>query len=381
MQDKKGDFFNRGPHAIGLMPEEATPAAQSPAAETAAPAPETMSTAAIVDAMANATIIGNDAEYSRLEALLKPPKEEAKPAEEAAPVEETPTEQAAEKLEVEAEETVVEAEAEPESGEQPTEETKEQKRYRFKGEDKLIADLAKQRGISLAEAARILAPAEAKVETTQPVKTAAEQVAQTITDLETEVAELEQKYAQTFEADAMDGGLPVLNGRLIKAQAKLEAKKELAASLAQQEAAAREKTAAQIKSEWKTLEATNKSDYPDLAKTDSVQSLVYAGLVREWSNPENPNHSKLFEVNAPKLLADESARLTGKTPKTTAAPKPAPPKKEVARPAPGSRTTSPPATEPSPEQRLAAAEADMNAAMVGRSGAQKRSHSGTLIIR
>lgn len=368
------------------MPEEATPAAQSPAAETAAaPIPETISPTEIFNQMASATITGNDAEYSRLEALLKPVKAAEPIAEPVA--EETPAGAAAE---VAAEEVVdavaaeSEEEADPETpaGDKPP--ANEQERFRFKSEeDRAVASIAKAKGISLIEAAKLYAgePATPKVELKAEPVAQSQVVEQTIIALEAEAEKIEKDIAALAEADALDPGIQKLQTAHNRTVAKLEAKRELATSLAQQETAAKERTADTIKSQWKALEAKNKTDYPDLAKADSTQSLVYQGLIKAWSDPANPNHSKLFEVNAPKLLADESARVTKITPVKPAAlpPKPAA-KKEIARPAPGSRTTSPPAPEQTPAQRVAAAEAEMQAAMVGQSGARSRPRS-TLIIR
>lgn len=363
------------------MPEETAVQAQAAPVEAVAAATVTPvvidNPVAHLDRMAEAAAIGDTATYVELEKQYA--ASQAKAAEPAAePVKEPEPEPvvAAEPVV----ETEVDHEAEPQLGETPVVE-KEPNRFRFsKDEDRAVAMIAKTKGISLVEAAKLFSGEP--VTKAEPVAAQAHVVDTTITDLETEVAGLETALD---EAGASEGlftpEVAALTKRLTKASAKLESKRESAVILAHQQQAIAQQSETQIKQQWATLETQAVAELPDLANPNSPLSLMRAGLGNAMKDPSHPDHAELFKPSAPTFLARKAAEILKIVPRGTNVPqppsKPAVTTKEVVRPAPGSRTTAIPAGEPTPQDIIAAENAKTDAMLNGGYVPQK---SGVIIL-
>lgn len=382
------------------MSTEAPEQAQAVPAAEATPPPAAVEATPVViadpvahfDKMAEAAAVGDTETYNRLEkefadSHAQPKAEEAakEPPAPAPAEEETPVQPiAAEAAEIEDQET--------ESGETPTQE-KTPDRFRFKDDaDRAVAMLAKAKKISLVEAAKLYAAERPQEVVKEPVAAPAQQDT-TITDMEAEVAAIEAKMD---EAGADEGlftpQIAKLTQQLSKANAKLEATRQSAKTLADVKtisAAERvQQSEAQLKQAWKTQEAEAVKLFPDMANPNSALAVIARGLAAQMQDPEHslnaghPLKSRLSEADAPRFLAEEAAKLLKIVPQVAkpAAPTPAKttaPTKEVARPAPGSRTTAPPAAEKTAQDILAEAEAE-TVRMI--SGGYPASKTGVIIL-
>lgn len=314
------------------------------------------------------------AEIARLKADLhaKPAETKTEKTEESETVTETPTTEATEEP-VQTEEEKAAAKA-PEPTEEEEQEPKDGKKRRFRfadPNDELIALTAKRKGISLAEAARRL---EGEPKETKETPKEIPNLEPTVAELQTELATVREKLDKaigTGEEDAVliTPAIRKLQSReselLADIKAELKAAKVAEAQTKIVEGKISEAEFTRQRND--VLRATVKV-YPEMANRDSAQFLLSEAIGQRWRNPEHPDHDKLFSVEGPRLIAEESAKQLRIVPanqvktevkkETVEKPKPGP--------APGSRQSAPPTPKQSLQERQAASEAKLNAALAGK---------------
>lgn len=308
----------------------------------AAPAQvEQTETPAVINPEANAALLeatlnfAKPAEIARLKAAaLVPPKEEAA-------VTETPkTEEVQEEVQkepvAETEETQAAVKA-PESTEEETDEPKDGKprRFRFANkDDEFIALTAKTLGISIPEAVRRLSgtPETPKTVPNLPPEPT---VNPEITQLETELEQVAAKLDAAVGTNPDDAVL--ITPEIRKLQRR---ESELVADIRQAKAA--DKTANAIRTELTEAEFKRERDsvlrstakvYPQMADKNSDQFLMAQAIGMQWRDEKHPDHAKLFQVDGPKLIAEEAAKRLKLIPAT--APVKAVETKTVEKPKPG----------------------------------------------
>lgn len=292
------------------------------------------------------------AEIARLEsqlAALRQPAPET-PAPEPEPAE--PVVEAVEPTEPIAE--VIEPPAEPEAGVEPPE--GEQSRFRFSdAEDRAVAAIAKAKGITLVEAARLFAG-----EPAQPITVEPEPLPASITDLQTQVAAMEAQL-EAFPEGQWNSEIAKLTAAHARAVGKLEAQTaahEIRAQAEADGATARQAILGEVCRE-----------YPDLQNADSALWIMANGLSKNLQAKGDPRGRDVRHCAAEAAKALKIAPV-GKAAPVARATTPAPPVKPAPGPASGSRASTPPPPDKSAADQRAESEAHLQAVQEGRAKAR-----------
>lgn len=346
----------------------------APVQEQSAPTTETAQSvtdiSAHMDEMAAAAQTGNAEEYSRLEAALLQPAETKESETKEEPTAETVETEV--KTEVPGEEKT---ELEPETP--PVEKTEEEEtpsKFRIRlpeatEEDRAILAMAKAQKITVKEATRRYdlankpAEEEAKAESVT-------QIDPTILELETKADAIRAKIRETAKDEGLfTPDVAEMQIELAETLSDLKAERRAAKTLSDvktmSDASAAAMSEAQIRSQWKAQDEQIVKEFADLANPNSPLSLVRAGLINTMKDPSHHDHAKLSGLDAPRFIITKAAEALNLVPKTAPVKATPVPVKEVARPAPGSRTTTAPSVEKTAEQVLAEAEAQLNSTLNG----------------
>lgn len=313
---------------------------------------------------------------------------QAPPPEVTAPVEVEPEVVAEEvpaqaQAETASEEATPAIEAEPEQREMSREEEAAsyasneaaQDRFRFKrDEDRAIAQLAKARDISLADAARIygqMFPAESTVPTPTPQVV----TSPAVQALEETVATI---GARLEELGSLEGLWNPEIAKLTRDYAKAEAALAVAQSRAEDIAVSSQSFEAQ---RAQVFDHTVQM-FPDMANRDSVQYLLATQLAERAQNPSSPDYEAGTQLDAPRYFAEKAAKLLGKPAGKPAIPVKAavPPETIKPGPASGTRQTLPPNPAQTGAAQVAAKRAQVLERISGGGKAQAQQGPTMLVV-
>jgi hypothetical protein len=252
---------------------------------------------------------------------------------------------------------------------------KDPERFRFQqAEDRAVAQIAKAKGISLVDAARIYAGEPA------PAVVGPAPVGPGVAQLEAQIGELERRLDASSATEALWN--PQI-AALVKEHSKAAAALQVARLTEQQAAEGNQAFEAQRHA---TLADTVKQ-YPDLGNRDSVLWKVAAQMAREAHDPRHPDHEAGQTVEAPRYFADKAAVLLKMKPAGAAGAAASSGKVGgaaawSARPGPasGSRQTLPLPPEASAQQRVANAQARTLAMIGGHSGLSADDDSPPVLV-
>jgi hypothetical protein len=295
----------------------------------------------VVDPLDAANSIENgtnelDAYEQEVQAFLNSPEEQG---EQPAEGDESESEEAPEGEDTESNEEISGDEETPEEKEEA--ESKTQERFRFKSdEDKAVAALAKARGITLVQAAKLYAmdldAPEQKTTTAETAQWTTEATTnrETSADVQARIEELEELETQAFDE------LELETAKEHRKEANKLRTKLIDLKLA--EAQEKVKTEAQAERQFYTDYAASEdkaiSFYPDLKDANSAMSKRLAELDAQAAEMRDPNY---HSPNKPWILAVAAAKELGVLMKK---PDAAPAKKTVQnrpiQPAPGNRGTT-----------------------------------------
>jgi len=267
----------------------------------------------------------------------------------------------------------------PEAGAEAAQGPKDPERFRFQNaEDRAVAQIAKAKGISLVDAARIYAgPAVAGAQqqaqaalggatpegqaAAGPATAASPQVAQ----WEQNVADIERRLEA---CGAREGLWNPQAAALVRQHSKAAASLEVARLAAVHQAAAAQAFDAQRDAAL----ADAVKQYPDLGNSGSALWKVAAQLAREAHDSQHPDHLPGQQTDAPRYFAGKAATLL----RVRAVPSALPPGAASAAgkaplrvgPASGTKQTLPPSPAQTEQQRIAAAHAKTLAMLGGKPG-------------
>jgi hypothetical protein len=274
--------------------------------------------------------------------------------------------------------------APPTSAPDAAKDPKAAERFRFSAAaDKAVALIAKAKGISLVDAARVYAgepgAATAGAQAAPAQDPAPMPVSPNVAQLEAQVARLERQ----LDESGGTGGL--WNGRvsaLVKQHSRTSAALEVARLTAAQAAVEHQAFEAQRDAAL----ADTVKQFPDLGNQDSALWKVAAQLAREAHDPASPDHEAGQQIDAPRHFAARAAKLLNLQPVSVRSSVPSVAHSAAARTAPrpgpasGTRQTLPPAPAPSLQQQIADVSAKTLAMIGGKKGLRDDDDGMTILV-
>ena len=335
----------------------------------------------LLDQIAEARVNGSDPEQlAKLEtALVNSRTPTAQPEPETDPVAEF----------ADPEEDTEETTPEETAGDKPQEQKGESERYRFKDPlDKAIANLAKARGISLAEASAIVSPPmipDAETYTEAPL----ENIPVNVKTIQVEIEAAKSRLAEIKEERKNLAGNADLYGmdiaQLDNEQSDILTQlSEARSNLVEAKSDARyaEIDHQRSQNERQSVLAAVASEYPDAVKTGTTLFRMTAGIAAEIrSNPSHPDYQLVDTPAFVRHCTETAAKELKLTPlaKAQSVSKSATPQAKSPGPVSGSRSSAPATPSPTGQSRLAELEAQIQSGIINPSSTTTRSLRGVFI--